>query len=218
MELYGIVFDVDKFLLAVERHPSISGALTIVRHLLPNDNNDEKRLLMSFRDSIKPNVKSVDNVDNRRIEDDVYDMFYTPISDDVHRGDAHSIGMCKEYHARNNGQLPLLISISPTRSNNILGLRCSVSSCGVKHHLITLPKVVMKSHHHHHHHHYQHHSPSRCRRKMWKVLREAIISERVTKTSSMSSTKMIPSSTDLEKTAVLIGHKNTVDPWDEESQ
>jgi hypothetical protein len=209
MELYGIVFDIDKFLLAIE-------ALTIVRHLLPNDNNDEKRLLMLFRDSIKPNFKSVDNVDNRSIEDDVYDMFYTPISDDVHRGDAHSIGMCKEYHARNNGQSPLLISISPTRSNSILGLRCSVSSSGVKHHLITPPKVVMKSHHHHQH--FQHHSPSRCRRKMWKLLREAIISGRVTKTSAMSTTKMIPPSNDFEKTAVLIGHKNTLDPWDEESQ
>ena len=96
-------------------------------------------------------------------------------------------------------------------SNSILGLQCSVSSGGVKHHLITPPKVVMKSHHHHYHH-FQHHSPSRCRRKMWKVLREAIISERVTKTSAMSS------STDLEKTAVLIGHTKTVDPWDEESQ
>jgi hypothetical protein len=53
---------------------------------------------------------------------------------------------------------------------------------------------------------------------MWKLLREAIISGRVTKTSAMSTTKMIPPSNDFEKTAVLIGHKNTLDPWDEESQ
>ena len=143
-------------------------------------------------------------------------MFYTPISDDVHRGDAHSIGMCKEYHARNNGQLPLLISISPTMSNSILGLRCSVSSGVVKHHHISTPKVITNSHHHHHHF-LQHHSPSRCRRKMWKVLREAVISGRVKKISAMTSIKMIPSSNDLEKTAVLIGHKNKQDPWDEES-
>lgn len=219
MELYGIVFDIDKFLLAVERHPSISGALTIVRHLLPIDDNDKKRLLVSsFRDSININFDNVDNANSKSMEDDVYDMFYTPISDDVHRGDAHSIGMCKEYHARNNGQLPLLISISPTMSNSILGLRCSVSSGVVKHHLISTPKVIMNSHHHHHHHFLQHHSPSRCRRNLWKVLREAVISGRVTKISAMTSSKMIPSSNDLEKTAVLIGNKNKLDPWDEESQ
>ena len=75
MELYGIVFDIDKFLLAVERHPSISGALTIVRHLLPIDDNDKKRLLVSsFRDSININFDNVNNANSRSMEDDVYDF------------------------------------------------------------------------------------------------------------------------------------------------
>lgn len=139
MEVYGIVFDIQKFHRAVGLTASIYGVLTIVRHLLP-DENDRQSTLNSM-DSIvsdaeffyragKEDGKGGLEMENEEEgEDDVYDMFYLPVEEDFHRGDARAIHLCKEYCAK-NGELPKLISISPARRDSLVGLRCSVSGVG----------------------------------------------------------------------------------------
>jgi hypothetical protein len=137
MEVYGIVFDTRKFHRAVGLSPSICGVMSIVRHLLP-DENDRPSTFYS-EGSIDGEVgcdragECVDDEEEKEEEgeekggeDDVYDMFYLPVEEDFHRGDARAIHLCKEYRAR-NGELPKLISISPARREHLAGLRCSVS-------------------------------------------------------------------------------------------
>jgi hypothetical protein len=139
MEVYGIVFDIQKFHRAVGLTPSIYGVLTIVRHLLPHENDRQSTL--NSMDSIvsdaeffyragKEDGKGGLEMENEEEgEDDVYDMFYLPVEEDFHRGDARAIHLCKEYCAK-NGELPKLISISPARRDSLVGLRCSVSGVG----------------------------------------------------------------------------------------
>ncbi len=146
MEANGIVFDIRKFHHAVGLSPSICGVLAIVRHLLPDENDN----LASFysMDDIDSNPEQgglgLEKVvwEEERWEereereereeqeeegtDDVYDMFYMPVEEDFHRGNAHAIHLSKEYCAR-NGELPRLVSISSARWNSLAGLRCSVS-------------------------------------------------------------------------------------------
>ena len=140
MEVYGIVFDIQKFHRAVGLSASIHGVLTIVRHLLP-DENDRQSTLNSMdsivsdaeffyragKEDAKEGLEMEEEEDED--EDDVYDMFYLPVEEDFHRGDARAIRLCKEYCAR-NGERPKLISISPSRRDSLLGLRCSVSGVG----------------------------------------------------------------------------------------
>jgi hypothetical protein len=138
MELYGIMFDIQKFHRAVGLSSSIGGVMTIVRHLLPDENDK----LSSFyrtdsmvsdadfdragKEEAKEGEEKEEEEEEEEGEDDVYDMFYLPVEEDIHRGDARAIHLCKEYCAR-NGELPKLISISPARGDSLMGLRCSVS-------------------------------------------------------------------------------------------
>ena len=140
MEANGIVFDMRKFHHAVGLSPSICGVLAIVRHLLP-DENDMPTAFYSMDDknsNPEHDGLGLENVaweeerweEKEKLEeegkDDVYDMFYVPVEEDFHRGDAHAIHLSKEFCAR-NGELPRLVSISSARWNSLAGLRCSVS-------------------------------------------------------------------------------------------
>jgi len=118
LEIYGIVFDEQKFHRAIGLSPSICGVMTIVKRLLP----DEHDRLSSFY--------SVDSdSDNEEEEkDDVYDMFYVPVEEQFGRGCADSILLCKEYVAE-KGEQPKFMSISPSLRMSVRGLRCSVGCC-----------------------------------------------------------------------------------------
>ncbi|KAL3817294.1 hypothetical protein ACHAXA_003215 [Cyclostephanos tholiformis] len=128
MEAYGIVFDTQKFHHAVGLNPSIYGVLAIVRRLLPDENNKPSSFysLDSIDSDPEHDKVGLEGVWEEEGKDDVYDMFYVPVEEDFHRGNARAIRLCKEFCAR-NGELPRLISISPARRNRLAGLRCSVS-------------------------------------------------------------------------------------------
>jgi hypothetical protein len=129
MEVYGIVFDIQKFHRAVGLSPSICGVLTIVRHLLPDENGRQSTFysMESTFYSIDSKVSDADFVragkedakggeekeDEMEGEDDICGMFYLPVEEDFHRGDAWAIRLCKEHCAR-NGELPNMIR-SPRR-------------------------------------------------------------------------------------------------------
>ena len=119
LEVYGIVFDADKFHRAVGLSPSLGGALKIVKRLLP----DEDGRTSSFYSS------GSDSDDEESTEDDVYDMFYLPVEQQYNKGCADSIRLCKEYVAQ-RGRRPSLISIAPSLRESLKGLRCSVGLGG----------------------------------------------------------------------------------------
>ena len=73
LEVYGILFDEAKFLEAISLNPSLSGALAVVKKLLPreyqdNDMNDDR----ATRHSRALHFDDTESLD----EDDIYDMFY----------------------------------------------------------------------------------------------------------------------------------------------
>ena len=74
LEVYGIYFDEDKFLRAIALNPSLCGAITVVRKLLPveyqEDENDFNKSRM--RSSCVSHYDDDESLD----EDDVFDMFY----------------------------------------------------------------------------------------------------------------------------------------------
>jgi hypothetical protein len=140
MEVYGIVFDTKKFHRAVGLSPSICGVLAIVRHLLPDENDrlqsfysidstDSDADIDRAEEEVENEVEKEKEKEKEKEEgkDDVYDMFYVPVEEDFHRGDAQAIHLCKEYCAM-NGELPKLISIAPSKRHILMGLRSSVSS------------------------------------------------------------------------------------------
>jgi hypothetical protein len=120
LEIYGIVFDTEKFHRAVGLSPSICGVLTIVRRLLPDEHGETRASFYDMDDD-------EDDID----EDDVYDMFYVPVERETLRGCAESIHMAKEY-TDIHGERPSLISISPCLRKSMHGLRVSVSSFGLE--------------------------------------------------------------------------------------
>jgi len=119
LQIYGIVFDTEKFQRAVGLSPSLCGVMTIVKRLLPDENNQ----ISTFYD--KADSAADDEEDND--DDDVYDMFYVPTEDQFQKGDAESIQLCKEYLAL-RGKRPTLQSIAPSVRKSFKGLRCSLSS------------------------------------------------------------------------------------------
>ena len=142
MEVYGIVFDTEKFHRAVGLSPSICGVLTIVRHLLPDENNrvpsfysidstdsdaNNDRPKEEEEEEEKEEEKEEREKEEDKGKDDLYDMFYMPVEEYCHRGDAQAIHLCKSYCAM-TGELPKLISIAPSKRRILIGLRSSVSS------------------------------------------------------------------------------------------
>ena len=121
LEIYGIVFDTEKFHRAVGLSPSICGVLTIVRRLLPDEHGETRASFYDMDDD-------EDDIDE---EDDVYDMFYVPVERETLRDCAESIHMAKEYTDL-HGERPSLISISPCLRKSMHGLRVSVSSFGLE--------------------------------------------------------------------------------------
>lgn len=73
LEIYGILFDEGKFLEAISLNPSFSGALAVVKKLLPleyqDDDMDDDRATRHSRALHLDDTESLD-------EDDIYDMFY----------------------------------------------------------------------------------------------------------------------------------------------
>jgi len=82
LECYGIMFDEEKFLEAIALKPSFSGAISVVKKLLPIEyregecNNDSRRR--------SPSLQFQD--DGSLDEDDVYDMFYMSREEQKKRG------------------------------------------------------------------------------------------------------------------------------------
>ena len=70
LEVYGIAFDEDKFLQAVSLNPTLHGVISVVKKLLPNDEQGE------------PFNQETEELD----EDDIYDMFYMSKEDQKRRG------------------------------------------------------------------------------------------------------------------------------------
>ena len=125
LEIYGIVFDEQKFHRAVGLSPSLAGVMTIARRLLPDEHDRVSTFYDSaVSDSSEEDDEGAEDSDN---DDDVYDMFYVPVEDRLTQGDADAIGLCKEYLAK-RGEQPTLISVAPALGKSVKGLRCSVSS------------------------------------------------------------------------------------------
>lgn len=120
LEIYGIVFDTDKFFRAVGLSPSICGVLTIVRRLLPDEDNRLSSFYSAHSDDDEAPVDEYDS--EGRDADDVFDMFYQPVEHRFDKGDAVCIQLCKEYVAT-KGERPTLISIA---QDSLRGLRCSI--------------------------------------------------------------------------------------------
>ena len=120
LQIYGVLFDAVKFHRAVGLSPSLCGVMTIVKRLLPDENNR----LSSFY-SVDSDADDESEVEE---EDDVYDMYYVPVEEPINRGCTDSMRLCKEYLVR-KGEKPKLMSISTALRNSVKGLRSSVMSC-----------------------------------------------------------------------------------------
>lgn len=123
LQAYGIVFDTEKFQRAVGLSPSLCGVMTIVKRLLPDENNQ----ISTFYDKADSAADNEEEEVEDNDDDDVYDMFYVPTEDQFQKGDAESIQLCKEYLAL-RGKRPTLQSIAPLSRKSFKGLRCSLSS------------------------------------------------------------------------------------------
>ena len=123
MQIYGIVFDTEKFHRAVGLSPSLCGVMTIVKRLLP----DEDDKVSTFYDTVVSDSEDEDDEDDEGNED-IYDMFYVRTEDQFRKGCAECIQLCKEYRER-NGKRPTLMSMSPSFRKSIKGLRCRLSMC-----------------------------------------------------------------------------------------
>ena len=118
LEIYGIIFDTEKFHRAVGLSTSLCGVLTIVKRLLPDEND---------RYSSFYSMHSEDSLSDDETTEDVYDMFYVPVEKQFNLGCAESIHLCREYQAM-KGERPKLMSISPSLRRSVKGLRCSFCS------------------------------------------------------------------------------------------
>lgn len=74
LEVYGIYFDEDKFLKAIALNPSLSGAITVVRKLLPMEYQEDEDEFGKSR--MRSSCASHYDDDESLDEDDIYDMFY----------------------------------------------------------------------------------------------------------------------------------------------
>jgi len=77
LEVYGIVFDEEKFLHAVSLKPSLHGIISIVKKLLPRENGEG---------AVEEFVCDEDSDD-----DDIYDMFYMSSEDQKRRGSVQAV-------------------------------------------------------------------------------------------------------------------------------
>ncbi len=77
LEVYGIVFDEEKFLHAVSLRPSLHGIISVVKKLLPRENEEE---------TVEELVSDEDSDD-----DDIYDMFYMSSADQKRRGSVQAV-------------------------------------------------------------------------------------------------------------------------------
>lgn len=117
LNIYGIVFDVEKFRRAVALSPSLMGVVTIVRRLLPDENDR----VSSFWDIDTDEEEDEEESDE---EDGVYDMFYVPVEDEFRRGNSDSIRLASEYFER-TGERPTLMSLSASLMKGTRGFRHS---------------------------------------------------------------------------------------------
>lgn len=122
MQIYGIVFDTVKFHRAVGLSPSLCGVMTIVKRLLP----DEDDRVSTFYDTIASDSEDEDDEEDEG-EEDIYDMFYVRTEDQFKNGCAECIQLCKEYRAR-KGERPSLMSMSPSFRKRRRSLRCRLST------------------------------------------------------------------------------------------
>lgn len=116
LDVYGIVFDEQKFHRAVGLSPSLPGVMKIVKRLLPDENDR----LSSFYNSSHSDSEDEDD----ESDDDVYDMFYVPMESEFNRGNSRSIKLCKEFIAT-KGERPHLMSLSTSFGNSIRCMRSS---------------------------------------------------------------------------------------------
>lgn len=86
LQVYGIVFDRQKFHRAVGLSPSLCGVMTIVKRLIP----DESDRVSSFYDTVcsdsSDDESQIERFLSGREEEDVYDMFYVPVEDQCKKG------------------------------------------------------------------------------------------------------------------------------------
>lgn len=128
LDVYGIVFDAEKFHRAVGLSPSICGVLAIVQRLLPDDEGEYRRSTFYSLDSEDFEDYGDEGQDD---DDDVYDMFYVPVEGEFNRGCAESISMCRQY-SEVYGERPSLISLAPAQRKSMNALRVSVSANSLK--------------------------------------------------------------------------------------
>lgn len=121
LQIYGIVFDTQKFLQVVGLSPSLPSVMRIVKRLLPDEGEDQQHLERhsmfgaSRHSGSKYSSKDSEMTDYGE-EDELLDMFYLPIQDEAKKGCADAIAGAQEYETR-TGRRATLISINP---------RCSV--------------------------------------------------------------------------------------------
>ena len=120
MDAYGIIFDTEKFNMAVGLSPSVVNVLTIVKRLLPDENDGAS----SFY-----SVESDDDESSTSEEDDVYDMFYYPVERETTMMCPDTLRMCEEY-SKIHHKSPKLMSLETRGSwrRSLRQLRCE---CGM---------------------------------------------------------------------------------------
>ena len=120
-----MVFDVEKFHRAIGLSPSLFNVITIVKRLLPDENNR----LSSFY-----SVVSDDEGDgNEDDDDDYFDMFYIPVERETQVLCPDTLIMCQEY-SQKMGRRPTLLSLAHQQDSmfgsSLRRLRCEVGLGG----------------------------------------------------------------------------------------
>ena len=119
-----MVFDVEKFHRAIGLSPSLFNVITIVKRLLPDENNR----LSSFY-----SVVSDDEGDDNEDDDDYFDMFYIPVERETQVLCPDTLIMCQEY-SQKMGRRPTLLSLAHQQDSmfgsSLRRLRCEVGLGG----------------------------------------------------------------------------------------
>lgn len=127
LDAYGVVFDVEKFHRAIGLSPSLFNVITIVKRLLPDENNR----LSSFYSVVSDDEGDID--DEEEQDDDYFDMFYIPVERETQVLCPDTLIMCEEY-SQKMGRRPTLLSLARQQESSwrssLRRLRCEVGMVG----------------------------------------------------------------------------------------
>lgn len=125
LDAYGVVFDTEKFYRAIGLSPSLVNVISIVKRLLPDENN---RVSSFNSDDSDDEYNSEEEEED---DDDEFDMFYIPVERETSCLCPDTLRMCQVYQEK-IGRRPTLLSLAQheTLRHSLSRFRCEVGLIG----------------------------------------------------------------------------------------